>query len=278
MPAHGVDRVKSRCATCKEEFEHYPSAKRTYCSPRCHLAAPRPTFTVSVCEKCQQEFRHPRRHHRRFCGPKCAAAAESNLMTKACAKCGQPVTRRVSDLQTKRVVFCDKHCKAAFQSHPQKRCCAECQRTFYKKPSKPGVFCSAKCLKENWEKRWLEVECLKCQKSFRALKSFPKKYCSPRCYAQANAGEQSRFWKGGREPYYGKSWGEARRQARARDRVCQNCGITPAESGEALSVHHLIPFRRFGRRRHEEANVLSNLVCFCRVCHAIIENQDQNSK
>ena len=48
---------------------------------------------------------------------------------------------------------------------------------------------------------------------------------------------------------------------RARDVVCQGCGKTGAESGRALDVHHLQPFRFSGD------NSLDNLVALCRSCH-----------
>jgi predicted HNH restriction endonuclease len=38
-----------------------------------------------------------------------------------------------------------------------------------------------------------------------------------------------------------------------------------------LDVHHIIPFRKFGIERYQEANSLSNLICYCNLCHLIVE-------
>jgi 5-methylcytosine-specific restriction endonuclease McrA len=67
--------------------------------------------------------------------------------------------------------------------------------------------------------------------------------------------------------YYGWSWRAAQREARERDGCCVDCGISPELAGAALDVHHIVPFKRFGIRRHREANALANLVTLCRPCH-----------
>jgi 5-methylcytosine-specific restriction endonuclease McrA len=54
--------------------------------------------------------------------------------------------------------------------------------------------------------------------------------------------------------------------------VCQECGCTPEESGRALSVHHIRPFKNFGIAHHEEANALTNLTSLCHTCHASREH------
>lgn len=73
------------------------------------------------------------------------------------------------------------------------------------------------------------------------------------------------LWGGGRK-YYGASWVAARAACVARDRACRHCGITPAELGRALDVHHVVPFRDFAD--HLAANDLSNLVALCPRCHS----------
>ena len=73
--------------------------------------------------------------------------------------------------------------------------------------------------------------------------------------------ERNPNWRGGRALSYGSGWKVIKEQVRARDRVCQHCGKTPEESGRALDVHHLQPFRFSGD------NSLDNLVALCHSCH-----------
>jgi predicted HNH restriction endonuclease len=49
--------------------------------------------------------------------------------------------------------------------------------------------------------------------------------------------------------------------------MCQQCGKTPKDTGKALDVHHIQPFRTFGVARHADANALSNLIALCSRCH-----------
>jgi len=81
-------------------------------------------------------------------------------------------------------------------------------------------------------------------------------------------GERNPAWRGGYEPYYGPNWEEQRRSALERDGFkCVLCGKRREENGKDLDVHHIIPFRVFGRERYEEANDLSNLITLCMKCH-----------
>ncbi len=85
-------------------------------------------------------------------------------------------------------------------------------------------------------------------------------------------GENSPHWQGGREPYYGPNWRTQRNKARCRDdHICQHCGKTKAENGQAISVAHIIPFKIFGIERYREANKLSNLISLCRKCHTTFD-------
>ena len=86
--------------------------------------------------------------------------------------------------------------------------------------------------------------------------------CSKKCggawLSLTNSGENNPRWTGGYDPYYGPSWRPARRVARARDKVCQDCGISPDRLGKALDVH-------------KDANRLDNLVSLCPTCHTTRE-------
>jgi len=90
-------------------------------------------------------------------------------------------------------------------------------------------------------------------------------------------GDKVYNYRGGYEKWenYGPSWPWARKQALERDNhTCQNCGKTKQDLGKEPDVHHKIPFRFFGLERHEKANRLSNLVCYCPKCHKDIEERD----
>lgn len=117
--------------------------------------------------------------------------------------------------------------------------------------------------------------CLICQTEFffNPYQSFGK-FCSRKCssiHQKSRTGSLSHKWKGGSIYNYGPSWQQAQLNARYRDKVCQNCGITPADNGMELDVHHIKPFRDFGIDKHIEANSLDNLICYCRSCHISTE-------
>ena len=78
-------------------------------------------------------------------------------------------------------------------------------------------------------------------------------------------GAENSRWKGGPFPY-GPDWLIQRRRARIRDNfTCQQCGVTEAELGHRLSVHHIRPFRE------SKDNSLENLISLCHTrdngCH-----------
>lgn len=71
---------------------------------------------------------------------------------------------------------------------------------------------------------------------------------------------------------YGPYWLLERNKARKNDNyTCQCCGMTEEEHkakwGTELDVHHVIPFAIL------KSNKLTNLICFCKSCHAKIENK-----
>ena len=83
-------------------------------------------------------------------------------------------------------------------------------------------------------------------------------------------GEKNPYWKGGYEPYYGPNWEEQRIKALERDgHRCRVCGVNKGK----LDVHHIVPFRNFGRRHYLKANTLDNLITLCISCHATLEQE-----
>ncbi|MBD05462.1 MAG: hypothetical protein CME24_14060 [Gemmatimonadetes bacterium] len=70
----------------------------------------------------------------------------------------------------------------------------------------------------------------------------------------------------------GGNWQIQAREARYRDECrCQECGVSEAEMGRKLHVHHRIPYRRF--HSNVEANKLEHLISVCAACHQRLEAQ-----
>jgi len=91
-------------------------------------------------------------------------------------------------------------------------------------------------------------------------------------FREAHSGDQHWNWQGGCEHWqdYGPNWQSQRHKARERDMyICQRCGITEAELGQELDVHHIKPRRLFDD--YELMNELDNLICLCPSCHKFVE-------
>lgn len=74
-------------------------------------------------------------------------------------------------------------------------------------------------------------------------------------------------WKGGSwHQHGGKGWAKLRKAVLARDgHRCRGCGITEADYGRGLSIHHRRPAREFATRK--EAHHIDNLAACCQSCH-----------
>jgi len=218
-------------------------------------------------------------------------------MRVRCDWCGKEFRTSSYQIRRNKHHFCSRNCIAKWRSenicgetHPNwkggrhKFKCDWCGETFFSKhdPERSKHhFCSRKCKGKWWSKNiqgenhpnWrgvrVEVKCDGCGKLYRVkrkdLKGRKNHFCSYECYWEWVTGENSPFWKGGHEPYYGPNWFRQARITRERDYTCQICGRE--EDGRALDVHHIIPFREFGLERYKEANQLSNLITLCRPCH-----------
>ena len=70
----------------------------------------------------------------------------------------------------------------------------------------------------------------------------------------------------------GSNWSVQAGDARKRDSFrCTECGVSEAELGRQLDVHHKIPFWSF--KSNVEANKLEHLVSVCSSCHGRLEAQ-----
>lgn len=256
-------KATAMCPVCGKPFSYYKCFVLKHCSRACSRASKR---TNGTCPTCGMTFEFLKAWPRLYCSRKCAGAATiGNVqgvalppVTVACLQCAAEFARAAKSSQR----FCSRPCgwnwrkaqtaakkamerigKRPYGQPPRQRTCEECGIVFAVTATQdksshgqgPRRFCSRTC----WNARMTVV----------------------------NAGENSSFWRGGGEPYYGGSWKTARRRARKRDFVCQDCGVSPEQLGHQLDVHHIVPLKTFSRARQEEANALSNLVSLCPECH-----------
>lgn len=194
-----------------------------------------------------------------------------------------------------------KNCQSAFHCKNNSSFCDDCRKPIQRecilcgKPlvwrlslKSKGIFCSPSCgAKYRWSNAEQErvdrrPKCTTCgggisRKAWNYTRKRENHFCSISCYAKYRSqkifGAAHPRWKGGHDERRGGSWNSARKNARLRDKVCQHCGKTREENGQALDVHHIIPFRVFGIERYEEANHLSNLITLCIQCHKKAEKQ-----
>lgn len=267
--AYPSRRIAAQCPTCGKDYTYIPSSPRQHCSKAC-LPSARLTTT---CPECGIEFWYYRSWPRKYCSNVCSGKnTVSNLpnftparYTTQCEQCGQSYE---TTPKATRGRFCSRRCYGAWLSIHQH---GAAHPRHGKKAPRPH--------------RLVSLMCALCSKPFLAKPSHltRRRFCSKACHGAwrtatgAFSGANSPTWTGGHDPYYGPSWHPAKRAVRLRDPICQRCGILPETAGQALDVHHLIPFRAFGVERHAEANALSNLIALCRDCHQIFEWQTNRS-
>lgn len=211
-----------------------------------------------------------------------------------CDNCGKELLRKPSAINNTN--FCNHKCKQEFQlqngNHINQhlknqvlKVCIICGEEFSvaKNRENTAKYCSKKCLgKANGRrgklilKKQILVQCSNCGTEFEKKPSTYRSlnFCSIKCMGefysrnQLFSGENSGTWNGGDVSYYGPNWLSQRRLARERDQyTCQDCGITEEQFGKELSVHHIVPFRKF-KGNWEKANQLENLITLCEhPCH-----------
>lgn len=194
---------------------------------------------------------------------------------RECKYCKKTFSYYISDPR----IYCSMQCRKDEARRTTN--CPECGKEFWYLRSWPRKYCSRLCSAKNnygnlkefaYPPAMFIATCETCGVQFESVPSESRgRFCSQKCFGKWQSenitGDKTPNWKGGGAEYYGPSWQAARRKARARDGVCQDCGKTPEQNGKALDVHHIVPFRLFGVERHIEANDLSNLVSLCMVCH-----------
>lgn len=245
------------------------------------------------CDYCGKEFsRSPskiQRYKYTYCSRECSAKAQIRPGKVNCAFCGTEIIKQPSQIKEGSLHFCDFECLGKYRSDKIATQCVFCGKEFKRKRSRAERsqydFCSFEC-RVNWQRTLAGQEFLSrraqefrppkvlvyCDQCGQPLKrtlwqteKFNHYFCDWECYSQWH-----RYGK--YEAYYGPDWDEQRARAVERDNfACRVCGVSQEELGCSLHVHHLIPFQRFGPRRHEIANSLANLCSLCPSHHMKLE-------
>jgi hypothetical protein len=257
--------IVANCPVCGKEYKYNPSWPVKTCSRACYEQTRRKKVSTT-CPECGKVFEYHQSWPRKYCSNACKGKANiGNIKHYApsryattCETCGKQYETTPGQTRGR---FCSRRCHGDWLKR------------------QPGFTIGKKFGRAKRLPEPSLVACKICGEMFLTKPSHlpRRKCCSKVClgkhHAQTTTGHNNPQWKGGYQRYYGPSWHEARRQARARDKVCADCGKTPEEAGRELDVHHIVPFRVFGRSRHTEANHLDNLVCLCNTCHTAREWQ-----
>lgn len=233
------------------------------------------TTGTYTCENCGKVYKDAYNAKRKFCCRQCGTEYAVKQRVCTCLTCGKIFTKYPAS----KGLYCSRECydfsKRGKHPHnysggPVEVKCVICGSTFTvdKHRVTTAKTCSYACsgkLRATNEKR----TCVHCGKEFKIWK--PRKnsarFCSRKCQGEHYRGDNSPCWKGGRFPYYGKSWNDQRKAARKRDGYrCQHCGITQKKLGRQLDVHHIVPRSEFNGDE-AKANALSNLISLCKSCH-----------
>lgn len=223
-------------------------------------------FEERICPHCGTTFSVTPHIKKKYCSKGCSSKALAEKSKKRvivlCAYCGEETEKIPSHVADGKNNFCSTACHGKWKSE---HLVGEASPTY----SKVKTTCSA------------------CGNEIAVVKSVYGKhshnYCSVECmgiaYRERLLGDANPHWKGGRHgrSEYGPTWWEARRKTLARDaNTCQLCKVKEDDLEEALSVHHIRPFRLW--RRATEANQLSNLVALCRPCHSFVHSNANKEK
>lgn len=170
--------------------------------------------------------------------------------------------------------------------------CDNCKNPFYRSPANrlkrgSGQYCSRKCMAAAFTGRQSPKKgthptkpCDQCGTLLTRpawwMAQNRMAFCNHRCFGAWKAanwrGENNPSWVGGKPHYYGPNWKRQSRECRRRDKhQCQLCGIHETMWRRALDVHHIKPFRFFGKDEYKAANKLTNLITLCGRCHTFLE-------
>ena len=181
--------------------------------------------------------------------------------TRQCIDCGAPVKRHV-----KRCQPCHK---IALQQRPTYERTPEHKAKMSAVTSKPKPHLKGRSFPERNAKiaaAWASPE------TREAARERGKRYAQDREWllriARSVSGENNPMWQGGiaNQKYAPGFCKTLKAQIRARDNyTCQLCGITEAETGYALSIHH----SDYDKSNHTETNLFAT----CKRCNSLVNTR-----
>lgn len=234
---------------------------------------------TAYCQTCYCEFKilksRVARGDGKYCSKACARIGRRTRTEHKCRTCGKTFYTIPSRLSNGRGKYCSTNCQWLDPKYLQKLSKAITTKfksghtpwnKGYTKETHPIVQLISELVKLNNPASRPEVR-RKLSESHKGQHPWNFGKVCPQFQGKNNA-----RWKGGYEPYYGPNWRSQRKLARQRDgNRCRICGKTRLLNGRTLDVHHIIPFRLYGRNGYLAANNLNNLITVCMVCHQKIE-------
>lgn len=266
--------VTIKCTYCSELFKKQQCyiRKNNFCCRDHYHEWRRLPEQVERQRQFAYEYRWPnhKRQKRRKKRKRTKTKKYTGSVTVHCEYCGKPVSRYQSELKKYKHHFCSKEHHGLWRTEnqiknptqqynpPITRLCAWCDE--------PVTMPYA------WAKRHERSFC--CEEHRRHW------------WSERFSGDGNPNWQGGITfAYYGSNWRSQQRKVRIRDQnACQQCGITADKISQDMDVHHIRPFHLFVDEHNgdieaaaEKANILTNLTCYCRSCHLIIEHKTERN-
>lgn len=264
--------------------------------------------SIATCEHCEKPFKETPGKANRFCCKECyfrwKGSNKYDHPRKAqisgnCNHCGKDVYGKSETIGAggqKLNVYCNKECYDAYRAKPPdvELVCKGCGDLFTASAKeKNKIYCTVACRLDS--QRPESPHCQVCGVWFTGVAFrkngyvaiVKKKTCGQECLRKfyrededrkkkigaAHLGPKSPSWQGGSgsNTYRGSGWSGIAKKIRKRDKhTCQQCGKTEEENGNALQVHHKVPFHQFGGNT-QKANKTSNLISLCKPCHTLAD-------
>lgn len=249
-----------KCSTCNSIDDLRISPLRPGESPYSLRKAGYPSGRKILCFSCVKKERGTRIQTNEIWRDPETGKHRKDLRSEVkCGHCGNHLLKKRCHVNASKESYCDMTCLGKANAE---------RLTGENNPRYTRVKVSCK---------WCDIEIIRTRTEI--IKSTTNRFFCCRKHqglwrSENLVGDKLYNFKGGYEPYYGENWRSQRRNARERDSyTCQRCGITKEEKGKNPDVHHIKPFRTFGLENYRKANDLSNLICYCNVCHKIVEEQ-----
>lgn len=265
-------KVIKKCRSCGDEFASKPSKVGSFCGMACYRAFQRSgEYKIhksrkwfNNCHVCGTFVGKPPARDRNgnvcdkvFCSMSCYLKhhdRNNNIEVVQCAGCGKDVEATKKRAEQEHV-FCSTECR---RSIDRSSVCKSC-----------GVHFTA-------------VQIRRVKGGTYNVVRVPRQTCSPGCLSEfyrtdkdrkdkiseAFSGDKHPNWQGGSHVLgnRGAGWGKISEKVREKaQRICECCGLTEAEHGRKLEVHHKVPYHQFLNKK--AANKLSNLEALCKSCH-----------